>query len=97
MFGWWWNYPAKKAGIWLMYMGVLLVALDAIRNSGGWQPDYNLASGLAWVGTGCALLAYHTLKSGEEDTATKKKIVLAGIAVSAPLAVLYILEIVHIL
>lgn len=56
-----------------------------------------MASGLVWVGTGCALLVYHALKSGEEDTAAKKKIVLAGIAVAAPLAALSILDIVHIL
>ena len=42
-------------------------------------------------------MVYHALKNGEEDTAAKKKIVLAGIAVAAPLAALSILDIVHIL
>lgn len=97
MFGWWWNYPAKKAGIWLMCLGVLSFIHVGIISPGGWQPHYSLASSLVLGGTGCALLAYHALKNGEEDTAAKKKIVLAGIAVAAPLAALSILDIVHIL
>ena len=55
-----------------------------------------MVSGLVWGGTGCALLAYHALKSGEEDTATKK-IVLVGITVAAPLSALSILDFVYIL
>ena len=53
------------------------------------QPNYYyLAPFLVLVGTGCAMLAYHALKNNEEDTATKKKIVLVGTAVATPMAII---------
>lgn len=92
-----WDYPAKKAGILTIFVGMSfllhMVTLDAIYRPDRWQLDYYILSlSLVIFGTGCAFIVYHYLKSGEEDTAVKKKIALVGIAVGAPVAALRILD-----
>lgn len=97
---WLWHYPARKAGIMMIFFAVLGSIQLWVYNAfelGGWQIGYVIALGLAGVGTGCALLAYHAQKGGEEDTATKKKIVLVGMAVMLLVAALAILDILRIL
>ena len=75
--------------------GALLVWLwmsRVVMDLDGGQPDYYyLAAILVIVGTGCALLAYHTLKNNEEDTDTKKRIVLVGTAVAASMVTISVL------
>ena len=101
MFGtWWWHYPARKAGILYIFLGILALLNLWVRYSfelGGWELVYAIALGLVGVGTGCALLAYHAQKGGEEDTAAKKKIILVGTAVGALVGALVILSILRIL
>lgn len=91
-----WHYPAKKAGMWLMFFGVFLVCLWVLRvvmDLDRGQPDYyHLGAYLTTVGIGCAMLVYHTLKNNEEDTAAKKRIVLVGVAVGSLMVTLSILS-----
>lgn len=81
----------------MVFIGCPMVAfsLEPILIDGQ-SPSYILAVGPMLVGTGCAMLAYHIRKGGEEDTAAKK-IVLAGTAVSIPMATLEILNPLNIL
>ena len=90
---WLWHYPARKAGIVMIFSAVLGSIHLWMSNAfelGGWQFVCTIALCLAGAGTGCALLAYHA-QEGEEDTATKKKIILVGMAVMMPMAALAIL------
>lgn len=91
-----WDYPAKIGGGWSVFAGMMSLsywAYDLIKYDMYSSPNYyHLALCLVPIGTGGALLAYHTLKNGEEDTATKKKIILYGMAVAAPLVALLILD-----
>ena len=44
---------------------IITVSLDPIITY-EWEPDYyHMAAGLTMVGTGCAMLAYHTRKGDE--------------------------------
>lgn len=89
-----WDYPAGIGGILTILFSMSILG----RGLFGVRPDYYLtAVALVGVGTGCALIAYHYLKSGEEDTATKKRILLIGMAVAAPLIALSILDMLNIL
>ena len=86
---WMWHYPAKKSlEIVDACRGVIVtVSLDLVA-AYEWEPNhYRLASGLI-VGMGCAMLVYHIRKGDEEDTAVKKKNVLAGIVVLMPMDLL---------
>ena len=97
--GWWWDYPATKAGKWLVLLGAVIItlSLDPIVIY-EWEPDYyRTVGGLTLVGTGCAMLAYHIRAGDEEDTATKKKIILIGVAVTIPITALGILNILDML
>lgn len=92
---WTWHYTTSKARRWLMLAGAVIVtvSLDPIIIY-EWEPDYHhMAAGLTTVGTGCAMLAYHTRKGDEEDAATKKKIILVGTAAVIPIAALGILDV----
>ena len=97
-----WDYSARNGGILTIFVGMSFLLhveiIDAIYYPQMWQLDYYaLSLSLVLIGTGCALIAYHYLKSGEEDTAVKKKIVLVGMAVTVPLAALVILDTMNIL
>ena len=98
---WLWHYPAKKAGIVLIFFAMMasvkLWVLSVFGNLDGLQPGYIMAVSVVGVGIGCALVAYHTQKSGEEDTAAKKKIMLVGMAVMVLVAAFAILDILRIL
>ena len=86
--------PGEESWHLVHFLGILTPLHFWGRNSfelGGWQLVYAIALGLVEVGTGCALLAYHAQEGGEEDTATKKKIILVGMAVMMPIAALAIL------
>lgn len=74
------------------------LVFDAVGDEGlgGLQPNYyHLASFLSIAGTGCTLLAYHALKSGEEDTAVKKKIFLACIVTVTSVVAVYTLDVLY--
>lgn len=92
---WLWHYPARKAGIVMIFFAVLgsiqLWVYDAFE-LGELQLGYVIAFGLTGVGTGCALLAYHAQKGGEGDTAAKKKIMLVGMAVWMLVVALWLLD-----
>lgn len=98
---WLWHYSAKKAGIVMIFFAVMasvkLWVLNAFGSLHGLQPGYIMAVSLVGAGTGCALLVYHAQKSGEEDTAAKKKIVLVGTAAVMLVGALIILDILRIL
>ena len=96
--GWMWNYPAKKGGIMMVFCAMLGLThswtIDTLYAPDGWRPDYYvLAASLVGIGIGCALLAYHFLKGGEEDPAAKKKIMLVGMAVGMLVVAFMILDI----
>ena len=80
-----------------MMASVKLWVLNVFGSLDGLQPGYIVAVSLVGVGTGCALLAHHAQRGGEEDTAAKKKIVSVGMAVILLVTALAILDILRIL
>ena len=92
---WFWHYPAKKAGLVTIFFAMLGSIKLWVYNMFGisvLQPGYIIVLGLVGVGTGCILLVYHAQKHGDENTATKKKILLVGFGVIILLISLAILE-----
>lgn len=90
---WLWYFSAKEVFGFVMFAGCLPLAISLEPVILGREPNYYLiAFSLTAVGVACAMLVYHIRKGGEESTATKKKIILVWMAVSAPMGALAMLD-----